>query len=173
MAKIPKIYGTSEVKTILVKEAKLQNLVGQSCWTNTLNWQVKPMMAFFHSSDSNFLQTFHSSDSNLFVNFVVHLLLVSQPSFGRHSVGPKFHFQFLPSLDLYSWLGFYICLRSFYLFWREFLSQTFIDNICQLGFNILAGGFIVIQRHGKFFQENIARFVIVWVGELLGWLGEP
>ena len=29
MAKIPKIYGASEVKTILATEAKLQNLVGQ------------------------------------------------------------------------------------------------------------------------------------------------
>ena len=48
MAKIPKIYGTSEVKTIL---AKLQNLVGQCCWAKTLNWQVKPMMALFHREE--------------------------------------------------------------------------------------------------------------------------
>ena len=33
MAKIPKIYGTSEVKTILANKAKLQNFVGQCCWT--------------------------------------------------------------------------------------------------------------------------------------------
>ena len=54
MAKIPKIYGTSKVKTILAlvaKEAKLQNLVGQCCWAKTLNWQVKPMMAFFHREE--------------------------------------------------------------------------------------------------------------------------
>ena len=51
MAKIPKIYGTSEVKTILAKEAKLQNLVGQCCWAKTLIWQVKPMMAFFHREE--------------------------------------------------------------------------------------------------------------------------
>ena len=131
------------------------------------------MMAFFHSSDNNFYKLFTVATAIFFVNFVVYLLLVSQPSFGRHSVGPKFHFQFLPSLDLYSWLGFYICLKSFYLFWREFVSRTFIDNVCQLRFNILTCGFIVVQRLGKFFQENLIRFVIVWVGDLLGWLGEP
>ena len=52
MAKIPKIYGTSEVKTGLAKEAKLENLVGQCCWAKTLNWQVKTMMAFFHREES-------------------------------------------------------------------------------------------------------------------------
>ena len=57
-----------------------------------------------------------------------------------------------------------------FIFSGEFLSPTFI---CQLRFNILVGGFIVVQRLSKFFQENLIRFVIVWVGDLLGWLGEP
>ena len=40
MAEISKISGTSGVKRILPIEAKLYNLVGQCCWTKTLNWQA-------------------------------------------------------------------------------------------------------------------------------------
>ena len=46
MAEISKISGTSGVKRIFPIEEKLYNLVGQCCWTKTLNWQVKLMMAF-------------------------------------------------------------------------------------------------------------------------------